>query len=176
MTEFMKTFKTMMEENRQFIDENGNIKTPEDIENEIREEEYFNVVKDENDETTTSEERQILKTAAKKVVNDEELTEEEDKLTEEKSNLFTKFVKVEQKVQEKLNNITTPSVDSETKTKTILNKYGNIEPRSLFGLFSQDKNDIKFRTNLYKCFTHQHTCNGKAALSASLQVTSSQGY
>lgn len=153
MSKFISDFKKMMEENAQFVDREGNIKTPQDVESEIRENEYFNIIKDENDEDTTAQEREVLKRAAKKVVEEEPLTEEEQKLTEDKENIFSKFVKVEQKVKDSVDKVLSGIVDAEIKPKDTVkaatNKYGNIEPRSLFGMFSQDKNDVKFRTNLY---------------------------
>lgn len=146
-TEFMSQLKTISLENlKKYMGTEQIVKTPEQIKEDIEEEVRSNIPEPEDIEEADKQQRDIITRAAKKIVSGDKLTEEEQKLTEEKPSRFAHEVKIQQDIQEKINQrFSEETTDNEIKPTP----RSKIKVKDLFGLFSQDKNDIKHRTNLY---------------------------
>lgn len=97
-TAAIKAIRDIITEASKSVDANGNIKTPESREEEIRSEAYFDVESGE----TTAEERVILKNAARKKANGQKTTAEEDALMEKHEEVATAYIKVENEIREQL--------------------------------------------------------------------------
>ena len=105
MTNELSRIKQIMAQAQANVDaRTGKVKTKEDIEDEIRQQEYENIdsIKVSGDKETTTEQRDIIKKAAKKTAYDEPLTKEEKDLFDEFPNTAVEYVKAEQNVRAKV--------------------------------------------------------------------------
>lgn len=146
-TEYSNRLKSLsIEDLKKYMGKEGTIKSPDEIKQDIEEETRFDTPEPENMEEASKDERDQLTATAKKVVNGDALSDDEQKLSQEKPTRFAHEVKIQQAVQEKMTErFGEPTTDNQIKPKT-----GNaIKVSNLFGMFSQDKGDIKNRTNLY---------------------------
>lgn len=131
-TEYMKRIKEIIQAAARHVDENNDVKTKEDIEDNIRQEEYEDLDPGE----TTTEERQTLKEAAKKTVFNEPLTKEETEVVEKHKDVFDNYEQAERRTQNRvvdeiLN--TTKKAENPEDTVTENNKkFVSTTPESLF--------------------------------------------
>lgn len=159
--EFLKNIKNYAtSQMEKIIDQTtGSIKPPEQVEEEVEEQIRFEQgfsqeAEDEikDDENGSKEEkRENIRKAAKKVVKNQKLTSEEEDLAENHPTAFAHEVKIQQKVKkvidELLNGVISEVLDSATSSNVSSNNVLTVH--DVFGMFSQDKNDMTNRTNLY---------------------------
>jgi hypothetical protein len=151
--DFIDKIKQQIQQNLDQLvaDEQGRTLTPEEAEVKIEEEIRFTVGTPDDAEETTADERSTIRKAAKKKTEGQPLTEEEEKLAADKEKVFTNEVKIQQLTKQSTKGRkTAQTAETKTAPEPLGSKdFRGADPRNLFGLFSQDKNDIRFRTNLY---------------------------
>lgn len=159
--EFLKNIKNYAtSQMEKIIDQTtGSIKPPEQVEEEVEEQIRFEQgfsqeAEDEikDDENGSKEEkRENIRKAAKKVAKNQKLTSEEEDLAENHPTAFAHEVKIQQKVKkvidELLNGVISEVLDSTTSNS--ISSDNVLTVHDVFGMFSQDKNDMTNRTNLY---------------------------
>lgn len=159
--EFLKNIKNYAtSQMEKIIDQTtGSIKPPEQVEEEVEEQIRFEQgfsqeAEDEikDDENGSKEEkRENIRKAAKKVAKNQKLTSEEEDLAENHPTAFAHEVKIQQKVKkvidELLNGAIGETIDAITANNVVSDKILTVH--DIFGMFSQDKNDMTNRTNLY---------------------------
>lgn len=188
-TDFMQRIKDIAEQAAKTINSQETERYSKEREDAIREEEYIGMVTEETDEELTPTEEKVMRKAARKVVKKEKLTKEEEDIVAEKPEVFTKYVKTERIIESRLkeegleDDVKDPVNEAETADamkegevasspvtpENVVEPFAGIHPRNLFGLFSQDKNDAKMRTNLYTAIFKAST--SVAAVANNLKAT-----
>ena len=191
-TDFMQRIKDIAEQAARTINSQETERYSAERETAIREEEYIAMTPEETDEELTPTEEKTMRSAAKKVVKKKKLSKEEEDVVEKNPNVFTKYVKTERIIESRLKeeglepeetaddgvnvaertdaakeNGEAPS--EPVNAENIVQPFSGIHPRNLFGLFSQDKNDAKMRTNLFTALFKSST--SVAAVANNLTAT-----
>lgn len=149
-TDYMNKLKQVsMDGLRKYIGKDGNVKSQEDIKNESEQNYRFSIPEPQDIETANRDERLKLRSAASKTITGEELTPEEKDVSERMPVRFTHEVKIQDAVAQDLNTLNNTN-EAETTDAGIKPQFrGTVQTNNLFGLYSQDYNDVKSKTNLY---------------------------
>lgn len=155
--EYIKSLKAAVQANiKKYMDENGNVKSPEELRATIEEDVRAEKGDSFESEEATKEERDAIVTIAKKLATGDPLTPEESSLAESKPVRTATEAKVQMEVNKQMAEVFGEGMGNDNLDAS----PSNLEPsdvpgetfsvKNLFGMFSQDRGtDKKDRTNLY---------------------------